>query len=163
MKDIRELKEIAAQYDVHAMGRTMVVVDHDADEVVVKMTAQLFQEIQVWLDNQRIIGSADADTERAVAREEEQVARDYEQKQRATLAPEIEAYKKMLPELLKTHKGKWVALHGGEIVDSDNEFGALAERVNVKFPDHIFIELVQEEFPRRFEIPSVLEFYHVSV
>ncbi len=42
------------------------------------------------------------------------------------------AFKRMQPELLKTHKGKWVAVFKGQVVDSDAKLGDLAGRVYEK-------------------------------
>lgn len=156
MKEIKEIREIAAQYDARALEHGPIVIDQDDDEVVVKMTKQDFRLFQETLAQGRRakseVAQADASNDEAFA-----------QTELAALAPEIEAYKKMLPELLKTYKGRWVALHGGQVVDTGDQWGELAMRVTQNFPDPIYIELVSEDSPRQFEIPSVFEAQRVSL
>ena len=38
-------------------------------------------------------------------------------------------YLRLHPDLLNTHRGRWVAVWGGQVVDSDADHWALAERV----------------------------------
>lgn len=45
------------------------------------------------------------------------------------LAREQQAYESMHTELLRTHAGKWVAVHRGSVVDSDEDDVALHQRV----------------------------------
>jgi hypothetical protein len=45
------------------------------------------------------------------------------------------AYERMHPSLVKTHFGKWVAVHEGQLVDSDADDVALHRRVLVGYPD----------------------------
>jgi hypothetical protein len=60
----------------------------------------------------------------------------------------------MLPELLKTHKGKWVAVYKGQVVDSAENVGDLAERVYARLGyQEIYMDEVLEE-PRVYRIPS---------
>jgi len=70
---------------------------------------------------------------------------------------EVAAYDAMWPELLKTHKGKWVAVHGGEIVDSDSNREDLIKRVYSKFSRQtpIYIEKVVKTRYRVFKIPGI--------
>jgi hypothetical protein len=42
---------------------------------------------------------------------------------------EHQAFRRLLPGLLATHKGQYVAIHGGQVVDSGNDKLALALRV----------------------------------
>lgn len=42
---------------------------------------------------------------------------------------ELEAFKKLLPSLLATHRGKYVAIHEGQVVDSGDDKLELALRV----------------------------------
>ncbi len=70
---------------------------------------------------------------------------------------EIAAYDTMWPELLKTHKGKWVAVHGGEIVDIDRNREALIERIYTKFSRRtpIYVEMVVDTRYRIVDIPGI--------
>jgi hydrogenase maturation factor len=42
---------------------------------------------------------------------------------------EYQAFLRLLPELLATHRGKYVAIHDGRVVDSDASDVALIQRV----------------------------------
>ena len=150
MKEIREIREMAAQAQVSPQVRRPVVIDREGDTVYVAMKAADFQAVEEWLARQQ------PRADEPIADEEARRAEAYEREQRARLAPEIEAYKKMLPELLRTHKGQWVAIHDGQLIDSDESQTTLNERV-LQVPDPLFIEVVQEEFPRVIEIWSPFE------
>jgi hypothetical protein len=70
---------------------------------------------------------------------------------------EFQAFLRLLPELLKTHRGKHVAIHDGQVVDSDADDIALIERVHAKVgyvPIHV--GLVVEPQPI-FRIPYYRE------
>ena len=45
---------------------------------------------------------------------------------------EYQAFMRLLPELLKTHRGQHVAIHEGQVVDSDADDIALIQRVHAK-------------------------------
>lgn len=45
---------------------------------------------------------------------------------------EHQAFLRLLPELLKTHRGKHVAIHDGQVVDHDTDDIALIKRVYEK-------------------------------
>lgn len=70
---------------------------------------------------------------------------------------EIAAYDAMWPELLKTHKGKWVAVHGGKIVNTDRSREKLIKRVYAQFSRRtpIYIEQVVETRYRIVNIPGI--------
>jgi len=53
---------------------------------------------------------------------------------------EYQAFLRLLPQLLQTHGGKYVAIHEGEIVDSDMDDVALIQRVHARIgyvPIHV--------------------------
>jgi hypothetical protein len=53
---------------------------------------------------------------------------------------EYQAFLRLLPELLATHRGKHVAVHNGQVVDSDPDDVALILRVQAKIgyvPIHV--------------------------
>ncbi len=59
---------------------------------------------------------------------------------------EKEAFLKLKPNLLGTHRGQYVAVLGGELVDSDYDGSALATRVYKKHGNvEIYIDEVTEE------------------
>lgn len=61
---------------------------------------------------------------------------------------EYQAFLRMLPALLSTHKGKYVAIHEGKVADSDTDDIALIQRVHAHLgyvPIHV--GLVTESQP----------------
>jgi hypothetical protein len=71
------------------------------------------------------------------------------------------AFHRLKPQLLQTHKGLYVVIHGGQVVDTDADNLALAQRAMSKLKGKPFyLQLVSEE-PRTFEVPSPEELYGV--
>jgi PHD/YefM family antitoxin component YafN of YafNO toxin-antitoxin module len=71
------------------------------------------------------------------------------------------AFHRLKPQLLQTHKGLYVAIHGGQVVDADTDNLALAQRAMSKLRGKPFyLQLVSEE-PRTFEVPSPEGLYSV--
>jgi hypothetical protein len=71
------------------------------------------------------------------------------------------AFHRLKPQLLQTHKGLYVTIHGGQVIDADADNLALAQRVMSKLKGKPFyLQLVSEE-PRTFEVPSPEELYSV--
>src|SRR5262245_42460068 len=70
---------------------------------------------------------------------------------------ERRAFQRLLPQLLQTHPGKYVAIHGERVVDSGDDKLAVALRV---FKNHgyvpIYVGLVAEE-PRVERVPGFRE------
>jgi hypothetical protein len=59
---------------------------------------------------------------------------------------EYQAFRRLLPQLLTTHRGKYVAIHDEQVVDSGDEKLALALRVLDKIGNvAIHVGLVTEE------------------
>jgi hypothetical protein len=61
---------------------------------------------------------------------------------------EHEAFLRLMPELLITHRGKFVAIHEGQMVDSDVNDISLIQRVHARYgyvPIHV--GLVTEALP----------------
>jgi hypothetical protein len=53
---------------------------------------------------------------------------------------EYHAFLRLLPELLRTHRGQWVAVHNGQVVDGDADDVVLVQRVIAKIgyvPMHV--------------------------
>lgn len=64
------------------------------------------------------------------------------------------AFQRMLPELLKTHREKWVAIYKGELADSADTIGELSKRVYARLGYRaIYMGEVLEQ-PRVYRIPS---------
>ena len=76
------------------------------------------------------------------------------EQQLAQLQPEMAAYQQMLPELLKEHRGEWVAVHHGQIVAADHNRAEVIRLVQERRYDPVYIDHVQEQM-RAAEIPHV--------
>lgn len=50
---------------------------------------------------------------------------------------EVIAYEALWPKLRKTHAGKWVAVKGGQVIDSDADEWRLVKRVRARFPREV--------------------------
>ena len=61
---------------------------------------------------------------------------------------EERAFFRQLPELLKTLRGKWVAIHDEQVVEIGDSLRQVLQRVRKRFPKtEIYIQLVDEEIP----------------
>jgi hypothetical protein len=68
---------------------------------------------------------------------------------------EFRAFKQQLPELLKTHRGKYVAIHDGRLIDSGDDELALASRVWARYGyQPIHVGFVTETPPPPERMPS---------
>jgi hypothetical protein len=68
---------------------------------------------------------------------------------------EQQAFRRLLPELLRTHTGQYVAIHGGEVVESGPDKLAVAERAYARFGYvPIYVSLVSDEPSLLIRIPS---------
>jgi hypothetical protein len=58
---------------------------------------------------------------------------------------EQRAFRRLLPTLLQTHKGQYVAIHNEEVVDRDNDLVGLGRRVYRRYGYiPIYMDLVME-------------------
>lgn len=67
---------------------------------------------------------------------------------------ECRAFRRLLPELLQTHRGKYVAIHNEQVVDTDTDDIALILRVHAKYgyvPIHV--DRVTEQLPEPIRMP----------
>jgi len=69
------------------------------------------------------------------------------------LEPERAAFQRLLPGLLTTHAGQFVALCDGRLVDADVDENVLAQRIAAQGFDRIYIQEVRTE-PRIYGLPS---------
>ena len=59
---------------------------------------------------------------------------------------EKEAYLQLYPELKGKYKGRYVAIHEGKLVDHDEDYGALFERIDDRYPDEfVWLACVEDE------------------
>jgi hydrogenase maturation factor len=71
---------------------------------------------------------------------------------------EYQAFLRLLPQLLGTHQGKYVAVHEGQVIDSDTDDIALIQRVHARIgyvPIHV--GLVTEQ-PLVVRVPHYREY-----
>lgn len=78
----------------------------------------------------------------------------WREKQERLLSKEIAAFDQMLPDLMKTHRNKWVAILKGKLVDSDDEEQTLTDRVLEKFGDRTMLIRQVTETPRVYHVNS---------
>lgn len=65
------------------------------------------------------------------------------------MAQEVEAYKALHPQLVKSYLGKFVALFQGKLIDHDEDVVVLSQRINEKLPDEVvLIRRVEPEAER---------------
>lgn len=60
---------------------------------------------------------------------------------------EIAAYEQLHPQLKERYLGQYVAIHQGEVVDSDRDLGTIAERIEAKYADGITLIRKVENSP----------------
>jgi hypothetical protein len=72
---------------------------------------------------------------------------------------ERQAFQRLLPELLKTHRGKYVAIHEERMVDSDTDQVALLLRVHAQHGYvPVYSALVAEQQPI-YRLPHYREYW----
>lgn len=57
----------------------------------------------------------------------------------AAMTREIAAYQNMHGELFAAHRGKFVAVFGGQLVDHDADETALLRRIDTRYPDEVVL------------------------
>ena len=67
---------------------------------------------------------------------------------------EVAAYDAMWLDLLKTHVGKFVAIHDGKVVDCDGDERALIRRVLGKYKP-VYVEQVLKTRYREYIVPGI--------
>ncbi len=67
--------------------------------------------------------------------------------QRAVMLREIDAFKKMHPQLVNHYFGEYVAIFQGHVVDHDRDPVVLLERVRLNYPDKIVLRRKVERDP----------------
>ncbi len=70
------------------------------------------------------------------------------------------AFQRLLPQLLQTHRGQYVAIHDGHVVDSDTTDIALILRVHARFgyvPIHV--ERVKDQPSQPSRVPHYREYH----
>ena len=71
----------------------------------------------------------------------------------AAVEREMQAYIALHPMLKEKYLGQHVAIHGGQLIDVDQDYGALYERIDTQYPDQfVWLATVEEE-----PMPTVLK------
>ena len=66
---------------------------------------------------------------------------------------ERQAFERLKPELLRTHRGQWVAIHQGEVVEAGQDRSHVLDSVYDRFGYvPVYVQLV-EEHPRVYQLP----------
>lgn len=70
---------------------------------------------------------------------------------------EVAAFEAMHPQLMEKYEGKWVAVYGGQVVDVDDDDGALFDRARDKYGDDtpIYFQKVVKEVIPIVDIPGI--------
>ena len=64
----------------------------------------------------------------------------------AQVEREKAAYIRLHSQLKEQYAGQYVAIHGGELVDQDSDYGALFERIDDRYPDDfVWLTRVEDE------------------
>lgn len=59
---------------------------------------------------------------------------------------EKQAYIRLHATLKETHLGKYVAIHASQLIDEDENYGALFERIDARYPDQfVWMSKVEDE------------------
>ncbi|HID87820.1 MAG TPA: hypothetical protein EYP55_10670 [Anaerolineae bacterium] len=132
------LKETKAPYslsfDEGQLGEETVIIERDGQPVAALVPFHEYQEFARW---------------RAREVPPHLKPAELEQFERDRIA-----FERMREELLKTHRGQFVAILDGEVVDADPDQGELARRVYARFGYRpIYMDEVREK-PRIYEFPS---------
>lgn len=127
-------------FDEEQLADHAVVLERQGKPVAVVIAPEEYQAYREWRD---------ADAWRRAELEK--------------LRPGREAFQRLLPELLRTHQNLFVAIHDGQVVDSDADNLALAQRVMARFgKEQVYIQKVCQQ-PRIFELPSPEEMLNASL
>jgi hypothetical protein len=88
---------------------------------------------------------------------QEPIAVDLPAPQRSKSEREYETFLRLLPALLETHRGKYVAIHDGEVVDSGDNDIELIQRVHQRIgyvPIHVGLVMAEQPV---FRVPHYRE------
>jgi len=122
-----------------ALATGPVILERKGRRVAVIIPADEFQAFRLW-----------------------QEGRSWPQRQLGRLQTERTAFRRLLPELLKTHRGQFVAIQGGDVVDADVDESALARRVLAQGRRLVYIQEVRSD-PRIYDLPSPEVVRHVPL
>jgi antitoxin (DNA-binding transcriptional repressor) of toxin-antitoxin stability system len=131
------LKEAQTTYslslDKADLTQGPLILEHEGEPVAAVVPIAEYREFEAWRKREaKTRAESDEAFERARA-----------------------AFERLKPELLKTHRGKFVAVVNEQVVDVDTDRVKLVLRVYDRFGYRpIYVQLVEEHLPRR-RLPSV--------
>jgi PHD/YefM family antitoxin component YafN of YafNO toxin-antitoxin module len=138
------LKEAQATYslslDKTDLAQGPLILEHEGEPVAAVVPIAEYREFETWQERE------------AKTRPEPDEAFERERA----------AFERLKPELLKTHKGQFVAIHKGEVVDADTDNRELAKRIYARKLFPVYIQLVSKQ-PRVIELPSPEEVRRVPL
>ncbi len=117
-------------FDESVLAEGPVFLERKGRRVAVIIPADEFEAFRMWRDS-----------------------RSRQQKPLDRLQGERAAFRRLLPELLKTHRGQFVAIRDGRLIDADTDESALAHRTIARGSEPVYIQEVRAE-PRLYELPS---------
>jgi PHD/YefM family antitoxin component YafN of YafNO toxin-antitoxin module len=134
LKEAREM--YAAEIDPAQLAREPIILERNGEPVGAVISLEEFRAFKEW--------------KKELERQEQEFPKQF-------LEDEA-AFKRMQPELLKTHKDKWVAVLKGQVVDFDDKLGDLADRVYRRFGyQAIYMsQVLEKERIYRFLSPRVV-------
>jgi len=157
-----DIKEARAIYGPDLPGpeevaKGPVVIQREDKSYAVVISLDDYRRFQEWHEK--------VEHEAQIQPQDEALRQDFGELSRAAQdeawEKERAAFHRLKPQLLQTHKGLYVAIHGGQVVDADADNLALAQRVMSKLKDkRFYLQLVSEKLCT-FEVPSPEEFYSV--
>ena len=131
------LKEAQAKYSISLnktdLAQGPLILEHEGEPVAAVVPIAEYREFEAWREREaRTRTESDETFERERA-----------------------AFERLKPELLKTHRGQFVAVVNEQVVDVDTDRVKLVLRVYDRFGYRpIYVQLVEEHLPRR-RLPSV--------
>lgn len=131
------LKEPHAPYTLvieeEALTREPFILERDGEPVAAVIPIAEYQAFRAW-----------------------QESRDREEKRRKDLEAfeqERRAFERLKPELLRTHRGQWVAILNGQVVESGSDKIEVLDRVYARFGYRpVYVQRVEEQ-PHIYKIP----------
>ena len=131
------LKESHAPYTLtieeEALSREPFILERDGEPVAVVIPMAEYEIFRAWRET-----------------------RDREEKRRKDLEAfeqERQAFERLKPELLRTHRGQWVAILNGQVVESGGDKMEVLDRVYERFGyGPVYVQQVEEQ-PRIYKIP----------
>ena len=126
-------------FDESVLAEGPVFLERKGQRVAVIIRADEFEAFRTWQDG-----------------------RSWQQKPLDRLQGERAAFQRLLPELLKTHRGQFVAIQDGHLIDADMDESALARRTFLRAHKPVYIQEVRAE-PRVYELPSPEVVRHVPL